>query len=115
VTKFQKEVAMLSDDRSSRSNAPEKGDVAVKLAGEFDLSNASLLRERLAGAIESKASRIVIDMGDVTFIDSSGLAEMVLARNNLASDRSIVISNLRPSVQKVFDLTGLSTLFGCDV
>lgn len=106
---------MLSNDRSLRSDTPEKGDVAVKLAGEFDLSNASQLRERLAGAIESKASRIVIDMADVTFIDSSGLAEMVLARNNLASDRSLVISNLRPSVQKVFDLTGLSTLFGCDV
>lgn len=105
---------MLPDEIPLLPDTPQNGDIAVKLAGEFDLSNASDLRDRLTKAMTSNASRIVVDMSEVTFIDSSGLAEMVLARNNLAPNRSIVIQNLRPSIQKVFDLTGLSSLFGCD-
>ena len=105
---------MLSDDESVRPEISRGAETAISLDGEFDLSNASALREQLAAAIATEADRIIIDMSGVTFMDSSGLAELVVARNNLAPNRIIEIRHLQPSVRKVFDLTGLSGIFGHD-
>lgn len=103
---------MLSDQTPSQPEMSNADEFVVTLEGEFDLSNISILRDELSRAIGSAKACIVVDMSDVTFIDSSGLAELVTARNALAEGRSIVIRQPRPNVKKAFDFTGLSPLFG---
>jgi anti-sigma B factor antagonist len=49
----------------------------VTLAGEVDLSTAPALRERLASLIDGGATSIVIDLRQVTFMDSTGLGVLM--------------------------------------
>jgi anti-anti-sigma regulatory factor len=48
------------------------GDVRLILSGELDRSNLQALDDAFASA-ESRAKRIVIDLGELTFIDGGGL------------------------------------------
>jgi anti-sigma B factor antagonist len=57
-------------------------DVAIMaLSGELDVSTAPILREELAQVENSGTLAIVLDLRDVTFIDSSGLNEFLEARS----------------------------------
>jgi anti-anti-sigma factor len=50
------------------------GDVVVgHVKGEVDLSNASLVKERLLGAIPNTASALVLDLSETDHLDSSGI------------------------------------------
>jgi anti-sigma B factor antagonist len=49
----------------------------VTLAGEVDLSTAPALRERLASLIDGGASSIVVDLRQVSFMDSTGLGVLM--------------------------------------
>ncbi|TDL78371.1 anti-sigma factor antagonist [Palleronia sediminis] len=61
------------------------------------------VRDRAAGA----AGAVVLDLGGVGFIDSSGLGAIVRAMKQLAPDRQLELANLQPPVAKVFALTRL--------
>jgi anti-sigma B factor antagonist len=77
--------------------------------GELDLAAASSMRSRvdaLAG------SAVVIDLRDVTFLDSSALRELLNARESVVRRGGrIVLSGVPASVQRLFDMTGTSDLF----
>jgi anti-anti-sigma factor len=56
--------------------AIEDGDsdvVIARVAGEVDLSNASLVGDRLAAAVPNHALGLVIDLSATTYLDSSGV------------------------------------------
>jgi stage II sporulation protein AA (anti-sigma F factor antagonist) len=77
--------------------------------GELDLAAAASMRSRvdaLAG------SALVIDLRDVTFLDSSALHELVNARETVVRRGGrVVLSGVPVSVQRLFDMTGTSDLF----
>lgn len=55
-----------------------RGDIAViRLKGNLDLSSGSVVRQRLTEAIAAGRRYLVIDLVDVPFIDSSGLAALI--------------------------------------
>jgi anti-sigma B factor antagonist len=62
------------------------GGVVVQLAGELDLYNAEEVRRALAEAIASGPRRIVVDMTEVEFVDSTALGVLVEARSQLGHD-----------------------------
>jgi anti-sigma B factor antagonist len=62
------------------------GAVVVRLAGELDLYNADEVRAALAETIERAPDRIVVDMTDVEFIDSTALGVLIEARSKLGRD-----------------------------
>jgi anti-sigma B factor antagonist/stage II sporulation protein AA (anti-sigma F factor antagonist) len=105
---------MPSDRTTSPSENSKNNELIITLTGEYDLSNIKGLHDELAKATNSAASTIIVDMAGTTFIDSSGLAELVSARNGLTPERTLVISHLRPNVKKVFEITGLLSLFGIE-
>lgn len=85
------------------------GDVeVVALRGELDVANA----ERLQRALLDTGSRtVVVDLAGLTFIDSSGLTALVHARNEITgSGRAFELRGASGSVQRVFEITGLSKL-----
>ena len=51
--------------------------VVVSLAGQFDLSTAEDLRERLVDSKVLDAPQVRVDLGAVTFLDSSGIGLLV--------------------------------------
>ena len=85
----------------------------VVLTGEVDLSNARRLREVLLSIANSGEHRIIIDLGNVTFMDSTGLSALVGARKRFQSlERGeIILRSPAPTVLKVLEMTGLMRVF----
>ena len=80
----------------------------ITVSGEVDLATSPELDVAIIGALESGTQSLVIDLSDVSFMDSSGLGVIVrgLKRCREADkDLDLVISNER--VLKVFGITGL--------
>ncbi|MFZ5963490.1 STAS domain-containing protein [Thalassococcus sp. BH17M4-6] len=55
--------------------------------------------------------RIVLDLGEVAFIDSSGLGAIVAAMKQLDDSQRLDLAALTPTVAKVFRLTRMDTIF----
>ena len=84
-------------------------DVFVSVQGEVDLATAPELEVALERALEAPGRRLVIDLRDVTFLDSTGLALMLRQeRNARAGGRRLIVVKGPPDVQRVFELTGMS-------
>jgi anti-sigma B factor antagonist len=80
--------------------------LAVK--GEIDIYTASALDERLSGLIAEGAYRLVVDLTEVDFLDSTGLGVMVKTLKRVREhdgSLDVVVSNDR--ILKVFRITGL--------
>ena len=91
-------------------HASVRGNVALLVfRGELDLAAATAMRAR----VESVAgTALVIDVRDVTFIDSSALRELLNAREAVVgSGRRLVLAGVPPSVQRLLDMTGTTELF----
>jgi anti-sigma B factor antagonist len=73
--------------------------------GEIEFQTAPKLRAAIGSALDDNVRRLVLDLRDVTFIDSTGLA--VLVEATMRTD----VSLRRPSpvVERVIALTGLSS------
>jgi len=89
------------------------GDCGVlRVAGEVDVYSASALRERTLDLVAAGAVHIVIDLGGVTFIDSSGLGVLVGCLKRLREhDGSLTLVIDADRVLRVFEITGLTKVF----
>ena len=85
----------------------------VRLSGELDLSSAPALRELLAGAFEDDGPRrIVLDLSDLIYLDSTGLSIFVSAHKRAtASGIELCLANPNPSVARLFKITALDHFF----
>ena len=88
------------------------GHVVVHVSGEIDLSAKSLFQERLDDVIEANDDVVVVDLADVSFIDSTGLFVLLQARERLeTAGRKLMIARPSRPVTRVLELAGLDTLF----
>jgi anti-anti-sigma factor len=62
----------------------DDGVVIAQLRGELDMETVDAIRARLAEAITSEATRLVVDLTNVTFMDSSGVELLYRLRAQLA-------------------------------
>jgi anti-sigma B factor antagonist len=85
----------------------------VSVAGELDLHTAGELSAELDGAIARGPKRIVIDLGGVTFLDSTALGALVTAakRARAAGAPTVVVTD-DPHTLKIFRITGLDAVLG---
>jgi anti-sigma B factor antagonist len=89
--------------------------VVVAPVGDLDLATAPALREMLIELVAAGMVRVVVDLADVTFIDSSGLGILVGAAKRLeAANGRLAIRNPRPQAQQVLELTGLDEVLGME-
>ena len=87
------------------------GKYVVCLKGELDLSESPQLEAALLEAEQSDAKEIVVDLGELTFVDSSGLAVLVRAASRSATNGDqLRITPARDHVARVLRLTGLDTV-----
>lgn len=85
----------------------EQGHTIVTPAGEIDISTVTRLRERLFEAAAS-GQPLVVDLDQVTFIDSVGLATLVGAAKRAAAHGSgLQVACTRPRILELLGLIGL--------
>ncbi|HUR17770.1 MAG TPA: STAS domain-containing protein [Acidimicrobiales bacterium] len=96
--------------------ARDDGAVVVGVAGDLDCATAATLEERLGDLLTDQGNlTVVLDLADMTFIDSSGLSVLMTAYRHLRK-RGGVLSLRRPSpsTRKVFEITGLDRVLPID-
>lgn len=84
----------------------------VSLGGEVDAHTAPRLDEELAGAIETGARRVVVDLAGTSFVDSTVLGVLLHAQRRLDGlEGQLVLVSDDPRILRVFELTGLDRQF----
>jgi anti-sigma B factor antagonist len=81
------------------------------LAARLDATSAPEVKRQIGDWIRSGHRRLVLDVSDVEFIDSSGLHTLVFALKQLGSYQDLAISGPRDAVVNMFKLTRLYQIF----
>lgn len=82
------------------------------MSGEFDLTCAPDLRAEVDAAAAGPAQRLVLDISQVEFMDSSMLKELLRANAELsAAGSQLVLVAPQPPVQRLLELTRTGELF----
>ena len=80
--------------------------IILKLAGNLVASTAEVLNAQIAKLIEKKYRFILLDLGRVDFIDSSGLGTCIAIKRDLAAkDGLLACTGLSENVRKLFRMT----------
>jgi anti-sigma B factor antagonist len=91
-------------------NAHQRGQATVLHAsGDLDLSGKARFAKALAAIDPRRTSRLVIDLADVTFIDSTGLGMVLEAWSKARRERlqfAVVVGNA--SARRAFEAAGLT-------
>lgn len=84
-------------------------ELTVSLTGELDHHGAKQVMQELDRRMERELPRrLSIDMGGVTFVDSSGIAVLLRAHRRMAQlQGSMTVSNVPQQAQRVFRAAGL--------
>ncbi|HEU4681572.1 MAG TPA: STAS domain-containing protein [Gemmatimonadales bacterium] len=93
-------------------DATSKDDLyAIRIEGELDLSGCPSLDRALQEAEASLATRILLDLDELVFIDAAGLNVVVAAwRRSVANGRRLQITRGGGSVARMLHLTALDTV-----
>ncbi|WP_116597928.1 STAS domain-containing protein [Primorskyibacter marinus] len=78
----------------------------------IDAAVAIQFKDRMREVSDGGPARIVLNLRNVDFIDSSGLGAIVAAMKQLEDGRTLDLCALTPNVDKVFRLTRMDTIFG---
>ena len=87
-----------------------RGDPAVAVHGEFDLSAVDAVR-RCIDEVRRSGRPLVIDLSATTFIDSAGVKVLLEAYQLQGrNDEAIVLRNPSPAVRRIVDMTGVGRM-----
>ncbi|HEY6932486.1 MAG TPA: STAS domain-containing protein [Marmoricola sp.] len=84
----------------------------VKLGGELDMLSAPELSDHLKELLDGGAQRVVVDMTDLEFMDSSGLSA-ILGAHQAAEEAGSALTLVSPNerVIRLVNITGLGDVF----
>jgi anti-anti-sigma factor len=99
--------SMMSKDHS-RLTIDEAGDGLLRLVGEVDAATAP----ELARYLDNDPRVRVLDMAQVTFIDSSGLKVLVIANRSRDASERITLRPVSPAARRVLELAGMTEWLG---
>jgi anti-sigma B factor antagonist len=83
----------------------------VVVEGELDLSSAPRLKWMLMDALEAGRSQLVVDLTDVSFMDSTGLGVLIGVNKRLAQSARLLIVCPPGVVRQVFEFSGTDGAF----
>jgi anti-sigma B factor antagonist len=91
----------------------QNGDaVVVRLAGELDLYNADQIRGVLFEQADHRPSRLVVDLSQVRFLDSTALGVLIEARAKMANKRGFLLASPGLETRRALEISGLNRHFG---
>jgi len=86
--------------------------VVIRLNGRLDAKSSTHVKATLEKLLQAEQSKIIVDMQNVSFIDSSGLAALVSGLRSARERKGdIVLSGVQSQAQTVFRLTMLDRVF----
>ena len=91
--------------------ARTEGSIVVSLAGELDLYNAHAVREALLACCDESPERLIVDLSDVKFIDSTALGVLVEARTRMPNRRGFLLAAPGVETQRALEISGLDRHF----
>ena len=111
---WSKEEILGEEEKTVQISSRWRDDsMILDISGDVDFANSLEARQSLLDAVrESRSHRVVVNLSQVQYIDSSGVASLVEA---LKASRDLgsrfILFGLRPSVREVFQLSRLNTVF----
>lgn len=94
-------------------NAEERqGWTVLAISGELDMATAPAVRERLHSLLAEGKARLVVDLEDVGFLDSTALGVLVgVLKRVRTQEGDLRLVCTQPRVLKVFEITRLDQAF----
>src|SRR6476619_7906039 len=91
---------------------PQHRPNVMPLEGDIDLHVSPVVAETLNAMIKKKPERIVIDLSRATYIDSSGVAALILAMQEVeAYGGKFFLSGLQETLRSIFEISRLDRTF----
>ena len=103
---------MTSDAYFEVTDSEQPGVVVLDVGGEIDIATSPELHEFLTALIENGPELLIVNLSDVSFIDSTGLGVLVAAVRDVRAgggDLRLVVT--QPHIIKLLELTGLDEVF----
>jgi len=96
-------------------------DINTKSAGDYflvspqgerlDAHAAVAFKEFMAKTIDEGNNKIVLDLRQITFIDSSGLGAIVTTLKRVGADGKLVVAGLNDKTRSIFEMTRMDRVF----
>jgi anti-sigma B factor antagonist len=95
------------------SARPDSDGVAVvDVRGEVDVYTAPRLREELHHCLDGGKNKIVVNLADVAYMDSSGLGVLIGALKRAREEKGdLVVAAPNARISRILEVTGLSKIF----
>lgn len=85
----------------------------LDVIGEIDIYTTPQFKEAVSIAINENKPAIIINMTDVTYMDSSGFGTLLSATKRLRPlDGALYLSGCNEAIQRMLQITRLNTIFG---
>lgn len=85
----------------------------LDVTGEIDIYTTPQFKEAVSAAIDENKPAIVINMANVTYMDSSGFGTLLSATKRLRPlDGALYLSGCNEAIQRMLQITRLNTIFG---
>lgn len=81
------------------------GVVTFTISGQFDLSTEQIVRDRLRPAITAATTKLILDVSELTFMDSSGLAVLLMTAREVPA---IELRNPSEIIRRLITIAGLA-------
>ena len=91
-----------------------QGDIPVlDVVGEIDIYTTPQFKEAVSAAIGENNPAIIINMTQVTYMDSSGFGTLLSATKRLKPiDGALYLTGCNDAIQRMLQITRLNTIFG---
>jgi anti-sigma B factor antagonist len=87
-------------------------DVIIELAGEIDMKCSARIKDKFKEIFQQKPHSVIVDMTEVNFMDSSGLAVLVVALKQARINNSALkLAGLTKDVLSILEICRLETIF----
>jgi anti-sigma B factor antagonist len=84
----------------------------LRLIGELDAAAVETLRNAVSDTMAAGAERVVLDLGELDFVDSTGLGALIGALKRMREHGGeLTLTAVRPRVTKLLEITGLDKVF----
>ena len=103
---------MKKDPASSDTTPRQSRSNVVPLKGEIDLHVSPTVTAALNEMIDKKPERLVVDLSDVSYIDSAGLAALIQAMQKVEGyGGKFMLAGLQETVRSIFEISRLDQVF----
>ena len=90
----------------------QEGVVVLNLKGRIDATNSNEVHEKISDELKGGCNKMVVNFSDVNYISSAGLRVLIFATKSFSkSDGSFAICSLNDNIKKIFEISGLLSIF----